>query len=94
METFNLPDVAPGQRPGLFGGSDKKAEQHLRRSLTYSPNSTASHFFLAELYLDNGRKAEGLAELQRVLDAPLDPDWTPEDQEFKQKARALLQTRK
>jgi methionine sulfoxide reductase catalytic subunit len=21
METFNLPDVAPGQRPGLFGGS-------------------------------------------------------------------------
>jgi hypothetical protein len=25
-----------------------------------------------------------------VIDAPLDPDWTPEDREFKQKARALL----
>jgi len=80
--------------PGLFGGSDKEAEQHLKKSLTYNANSTATHFFLAELYLDNGRKAEGTAELQRVLDAPLDPDWTPEDQEFKQKARALLQNRK
>lgn len=80
--------------PGLFGGSDKEAEQHLRKSLTYNSNSTATHFFLAELFLDNGRKAEGVAELQHVLDAPLDPDWTPEDQEFKQKARALLQSRK
>jgi len=25
-----------------------------------------------------------------VLDAPLDPEWTPEDREFKQKARAML----
>jgi hypothetical protein len=28
--------------------------------------------------------------LQKVLDAPLDPDWTPEDHEFKGDARALL----
>ena len=76
--------------PGLFGGSNKLAEQHLRKSLTYNPNSTASHFFLAELLLDDGRKSEGRAELQNVLDAPLDPEWTPEDQEFKEKARRLL----
>ena len=25
--------------PGLFGGSDKKSEEHLRKSLVYSPNS-------------------------------------------------------
>ncbi len=27
-----------------------------------------------------------------VLDAPLHPDWTPEDREFKQKAKELLKT--
>jgi hypothetical protein len=78
--------------PGLFGGSRKKSEEHLRRSLKYGPNSTVSHFFLAETLLDDGRKEEGRAELQKVIDAPLDPDWTPEDREFKEKAERLLKT--
>src|SRR5207253_5851822 len=76
--------------PGLFGGSHKEAEAHLRASLAYNANSTASHYFLAELLLDDGRKDEGRAELQKVIDAPLHPDWTPEDREFKEKARRLL----
>ena len=76
--------------PGLFGGSHKLAEEHLRESLKYNANSTASHFFLAEVMLDDGRKADARAELQKVIDAPLDPDWTPEDHDFKQKARTLL----
>jgi hypothetical protein len=36
------------------------------------------------------RDAEARAELQLVLDAPADPEWEPENQEYKQKARALL----
>jgi hypothetical protein len=79
--------------PGLFGGSHKLAEQHLRESLKYNPGSSASHFFLAELLLDDGRKSEGATELQQVVDAPLDPEWAPEDREFKEKARALLARR-
>jgi hypothetical protein len=51
-----------------------------------------THFFLAEVLLDEGRKSEARSELQTVLDAPLDPAWTPEDQEFKAKARRLLAT--
>ena len=76
--------------PRLFGGSNKLAEAHLRASLTYNPTSTVSHFFLAEVLLDEGRKDEARAELQKVIDAPLDPEWTPEDREFKDKARTLL----
>lgn len=79
--------------PRLFGGSNKQAEAHLRASLKYNPYSTASHYFLAEVLLDSGRKEEGRAELERVLDAPLDPDWMPEDNDFKAKARALLARR-
>jgi hypothetical protein len=76
--------------PRLFGGSQKLAESHLRASLTYDPASTASHFFLAELLLDQRRTQEARAELQQVLDVPLNPDWTPEGLEFKDKARKLL----
>lgn len=79
--------------PGLFGGSKQKSEAHLRQSLTYAPQSTASHFFLAETLFDLGRDAEARGELQKVIDAPIDPDWAPEDREFKEKARARLAKR-
>jgi TRAP transporter TatT component family protein len=76
--------------PGLFGGSDTKAEEHLRASLKYDPNSTVSHFFLAELLIDGHRDAEARTELQKILDAPLSAQWAPEDREYKDKARALI----
>ena len=76
--------------PGLFGGSNKLSEQNLRAALKINPNSTATHYYLAELLDDAGRKAEARAELQAVLDAPLDSFWGPEDQDFKAKARSLL----
>jgi tetratricopeptide (TPR) repeat protein len=77
--------------PRLFGGNKKLAESHLRKSLAYNPNSTASHFFLAELLLDDGRRQEGRAELEAVIAAPPNPDWIPEDNDFKDKARRALQ---
>jgi hypothetical protein len=76
--------------PALLGGSRKRAEEHLRASLKYNATSTASHFFLAELLVADHRVPEAVAELQLVLDAPFDPEWDPENQDFKQKARALL----
>ena len=78
--------------PGLFGGSDKKSEEHLRKSLTYNPNTSASHFFLAETLIDMGRTADARAELQQVIDGPINPDWAPQNREFKEKARQLLAT--
>jgi tetratricopeptide (TPR) repeat protein len=76
--------------PRLFGGDRKLSEAHLRKSLLYNPDSTVSHFFLGELLDDEGRKDEARAEFQRVIDAPLNTDWTPEDREFKEKARRAL----
>lgn len=76
--------------PGFFGGSNKKSEEHLRRSLTYNANSHASLYFLAETLIELDREAEARATLQKLLATPPDPDWTPEDNEFKEKARHLL----
>jgi tetratricopeptide (TPR) repeat protein len=77
--------------PGLFGGSNRRSEEHLRRALTYNPDSTISRYFLAETLVALGRPDEARAELQHVLDAPIDPEWAPEDREFKEKAKALLE---
>jgi hypothetical protein len=77
--------------PGLFGGSKKKSEAHLRRSLTYDPVSLASLYFLAETLHAMDRDAEARAALQTLIAAPLHPGWEPEDREFKAKAQRLLQ---
>jgi hypothetical protein len=76
--------------PGLFGGSNKQSEVHLRKSLTYNPNSVISHLFLAETLADMGRKEDARKECQAAIDAPFDPDWTPEDKRFKETAKRLL----
>jgi tetratricopeptide (TPR) repeat protein len=78
--------------PGLFGGSRARAEAHLKASLKYDPNSTVSHYFLAEVLIDEDRTQEARAELTRVLEAPPNPEWGPEDAEYKQRAKALLAT--
>ena len=72
--------------PAMFGGSKQKSEEHLRASLRYGPDSTASHYFLAETLFALGRDEDARAELQRVIDAPVDPEWAPEDREFKARA--------
>ena len=51
-----------------------------------------THYFLAELYADDGRVADARAEMQKVLDAPIDPEWAPEDREWKLKATQRLTT--
>jgi tetratricopeptide (TPR) repeat protein len=76
--------------PGLFGGSNKKSEEYLRRALSYNPGSIITHLFLAETLADMNRKAEARALLQKAIELPVDPDWVPEDREFKVKAQQLL----
>jgi tetratricopeptide (TPR) repeat protein len=76
--------------PGLFGGSESKAEELLRKALTYNAKSTATLYFLAEVLTERGEKDEARRTYHAVLDAPLDPDWIPEDKDFKAKAQARL----
>jgi len=76
--------------PGLFGGSKRKSEEHLRRALAYNPRSIVTRIFLAETLEALDRPREAIAELRQVLELPPDPDWLPEDAEFKQQARGML----
>jgi tetratricopeptide (TPR) repeat protein len=76
--------------PGLFGGDKKKSEQHLRKALGYNPQSVITRLFLADTLLELDRQAEAIKELEAALAAPEDPEWTPEDRRFKQRAKDLL----
>ena len=44
----------------------------------------------AETLADMGRKDDARKEAQAALDAPLDPNWAPEDRRFKETAKRLL----
>jgi tetratricopeptide (TPR) repeat protein len=76
--------------PGLFGGSKKKSEEHLRKALTYNPNSVITHLFLAETLIELDRKDEARRHLEAAIDAPEDPEWVPEDRRFRERAKELL----
>ena len=78
--------------PRLLGGSHAKAEDHLRRVLDRFPQSMTALSFLADLLVTDGRTPEARVLLQRVTDAPLDPDWAPEGRDFQRKAAARLKT--
>lgn len=78
--------------PGLFGGSNTKSEEHLRRSLTYDPSDSASLYFLAETLIDMKRQSEAKVILDRLIAAPVNPEWAAEDREFKDKAQRLVRT--
>jgi len=76
--------------PGMLGGDDRKAEQHLRQALTYNKNSIITRVFLAEALTALDKRAEAVEQLRAAVAAPLDPEWAPEDRRFKQQAEALL----
>jgi tetratricopeptide (TPR) repeat protein len=77
--------------PGLFGGSKKKSEDHLRKALAYNPQSIITRLFLAETLIELGRRDEARKELEAAIAAPTSEEWAPEDRRFKEQARALLQ---
>jgi hypothetical protein len=49
-------------------------------------------FFLAETLIELDREDEARTMLERLIAAPIDPQWAPEDREFKQKASVLIKT--
>jgi hypothetical protein len=76
--------------PRMFGGSSQKAEQHFQRALSRDPNNTSVLMSLAERRIAAKKHDEARVFLQRLLDAPVEPEWEPEAREFKKKAAALL----
>jgi tetratricopeptide (TPR) repeat protein len=76
--------------PALFGGSQARAEQNLRKALTFNPTNVVTLYFLGEVLADQGKRAEAALCLRQAVDAGLHPDFGPEDRDFKRLAAARL----
>ena len=78
--------------PRLFGGNKRKSAEHLEKALAYNPNSIITRLFLAETLLDLDRDEDARRHLAVAINAPLDPEWAPEDRRFREQARVLLES--
>lgn len=87
-------DAALGQWyfevPRLLGGSRAKAEERLRYVLGKFPQSKTALSFLADVVAADGRLDEARALLGRILAAPVDLDWAPEDLDSQRTAAERL----
>ncbi len=78
--------------PALFGGSNRKSEEHLRASLTHGAGNTPSLYYLPETLIALTRPRDARDTLMALLASSGDPDWAPEDQEYKARGQRLLET--
>jgi tetratricopeptide (TPR) repeat protein len=76
--------------PRLFGGSESRAEDHLRNALRHDPNNVSALVYLGEWLLERHRTVEAGDMLRRAIRAPSDPEWVPEDRELRARANELL----
>jgi tetratricopeptide (TPR) repeat protein len=76
--------------PWVFGGSDKKAEEMYRSALAINPESRNALLSLANLLIRRKGLEEAKVLLRRVIDAPEDAEWIPEDRELVAQAGVAL----
>ncbi|HVG71547.1 MAG TPA: TRAP transporter TatT component family protein [Vicinamibacterales bacterium] len=79
--------------PGLFGGSEARSEEYLRKALSYNADSVLAHYYLAQTLFERDKASDGANELKKAIAAPSDPDFEPEEREMKAKAEAELAKR-
>jgi hypothetical protein len=71
-------------------GDKAKAETLLKKALETSPTAIDPNFFYGEFLIENKRKAEGIAYLERALQAPARPGRQIADTGRREEIRALL----
>jgi tetratricopeptide (TPR) repeat protein len=76
--------------PSVLGGGNDKAERRLKTAIGYGPRRWINHLYLAEVYIDEGRKDEARALLRQILDGGPEPGLEPEYREWTDEARYWL----
>jgi len=76
--------------PQLLGGGIARARKNYERAISIAPANTVTRIYFAELLLDQGEIEQAHAELQIVLNAALDPDWSFEINRDRLLAKKLM----
>lgn len=77
--------------PGLMGGDKKRSAQELEKSLQLAPGNSLTKLYLAETYMDSGRKADAKKQLEEILTMQPDARWAVEHKENVEEAKKLLE---
>jgi len=75
--------------PQILGGGITRARENYDRAISIAPANTVTRIYFAALLLDQGEIERAKAELQVVLNAPLDPDWSFEINRDQQLAKEI-----
>jgi len=76
--------------PALLGGDLDKAEEHLKKAVSIDEGRLLNHLFLAEVYLERDEKEKAKRHLELVVDGEWEEHRRPENEEEKERAKALL----
>ncbi|HEX9155278.1 MAG TPA: tetratricopeptide repeat protein, partial [Nitrospira sp.] len=68
-----------------------RSVEELEKALKIAPGNSLTKLYLAESYLDNGRKDDAKAQLNEILTMQPDPRWDVEHKENIQEAKKLLE---
>ncbi|HKY06552.1 MAG TPA: TRAP transporter TatT component family protein, partial [Blastocatellia bacterium] len=77
--------------PWFIGGSRSRSRVYFERALALAPTNSVTALYAAELAQDSGRRDDAVRLLERIIDAPIDPDWEFENLRDRKRAAALLE---
>lgn len=77
--------------PRLLGGNTNRALVLFQQAVELAPTNTVTRLYFAEMLLETGDVAYARAQLEALLDAPLDPAWAFERMRDCCRALQLLQ---
>ena len=80
--------------PGLFGGSNKKAIQNLKKAIELGPDRLLNYVYLADVYIDKSMYNEAKAVLDQGLAAPCPKGLAPDCKRWKEDAQETISTLK
>jgi uncharacterized membrane-anchored protein len=62
--------------PRLLGGGIKSARSNFERAIKIAPANTVTRLYFAEMFSEIGDTARAREQLQAILNAPPDPEWS------------------
>ena len=77
--------------PGIFGGSEQKSLEHLRKAVEYGPRVGLNLLYLADTYISLDQIDKARQTLEYILTMEPEPDLIPETEEERVQARQKLE---
>jgi hypothetical protein len=76
--------------PRLLGGGTSRARANFERAIGLAPANTVTRLYFAEMLFETGDKESARAQLETLLNAPLNPHWAYESERDRKIAHKML----